>query len=411
MQPRITTDPMPMISNGMQVKTLPGFQAAAAQCHIGTSNPRFMTVVMDISNKCNLRCRMCYFSFDRYFKVEPIYISPPQFQEMAAVLLPNARTLTLSCGNEPLTSPHFIEILKIAHDHRVPHIDFATNGMLLDEEKAEAVIRYGVTEIFLSVDAAQKETYESIRRGAHFDRLLKNIRYLQERKNVLKRRHPRLRFNITLMKTNISQLEELVILAHQLGIEKLDFRHLIVYDGLNIEEESLSNQKELANNYLHRAVARAKELKLSIVEFPGYFRINGRPPDAGPDVHKLRFKHLWDSFRGYPGYFLKNGYYRFKDMVSARVFSSQTQPVYCRLPFSYVLINAGGNVYPCPYCHGEEPYGNISPGSEFTEVWLGKKYQELRQRIMANDPPGMCRKCPTQIGSTENQKVFEAREV
>lgn len=393
------------------------FRKIAARYNLASSNPRFMTVVMDISNKCNLRCRMCYFSFDRYSKVEPIYLLPGQFEKMARALFSNAVALTLSCGNEPLTSPYLVDILKIAAKYRIPHIDFATNGMLLNEKNIEAIIENGVTEISLSVDAARKETYEYIRRGASFDRLIKNIQYLVKRKEALKSRTPRLRFNITLMKTNITELEDLVGLAHKLGVSQLDFRHLIVYDGLDMADESLSNHKQLANFHLRKAVKKAKELGLSIVAFPGYFKTaEDSEAAAGNTIKSFRPKEVLEKLIRNPRSVIKTGYYRLWDLLRAqkmkyffKIVKKRPFP-YCRLPFSYVLINTGGQAFPCPYCHGESPYGNLSTGS-FGDTWFGNSYKNLRQRILENNPPDMCRKCPNFGQGSENRQVFAARDV
>jgi radical SAM protein with 4Fe4S-binding SPASM domain len=400
------------------VNRITDFGKIAARYHLASSNPRFMTIVMDISNKCNLRCRMCYFSFDRYFKVKPVYLLPGQFEKMASVLLPNAAALTLSCGNEPLTSPYFVDILEIASKYRVPHIDFATNGMLLNEEKVEAIIKYGVTEVLLSVDAARKQTYEHIRRGANFDRLIETIKYLVKQKKVLKSQTPRLRFNITLMKTNITQMEELVVLAHELGVSQLDFRHLIVYAGLDMEDESLGKHKQLSNYNLDKAVKKAKELGMAVVAFPGYFKTGEDEVRIHEsNINPFRLRNVLERFKTNPGYVIKTGYYRVWDRLRAQkmkyYFKTLKKPPfpYCRLPFSYVLINTGGFVYPCPYCHGESSYGNLFSASSFKDIWFGDPYKNLRRRILENDPPDMCRKCPNFGPGSENREVFEARVI
>ena len=106
-------------------RNIPEFHKALKRNNIVSPNPRFITTVIDISNKCNLRCRMCYFSHDKYFKAPPVYMTPETFESIAKDLLPKAVTLTLSCGSEPLTSPYFIDILKVASKYNVPHVDFA----------------------------------------------------------------------------------------------------------------------------------------------------------------------------------------------------------------------------------------------------------------------------------------------
>jgi MoaA/NifB/PqqE/SkfB family radical SAM enzyme len=66
---------------------------------------------------------------------------------------------------------------------------------------------------------------------------------------------------------------------------------------------------------------------------------------------------------------------------------------YCRFPFFHVAINAGAQVVPCPFSHGEQPYGVVSDDTPFERIWLGPRFMELRRRILACDPPPMCRRC------------------
>jgi MoaA/NifB/PqqE/SkfB family radical SAM enzyme len=81
---------------------------------------------------------------------------------------------------------------------------------------------------------------------------------------------------------------------------------------------------------------------------------------------------------------------------------------YCLLPFSYSLINSGGQVLPCPHCPGEPPAGVITPESPFSKVWLGESLMKLRKRILDNDPPPMCQKCSTRIMiDPDNYEYFQ----
>ena len=62
-------------------------------------------------------------------------------------------------------------------------------------------------------------------------------------------------------------------------------------------------------------------------------------------------------------------------------------------PFFHVSMNSGGHVLACPFSHGEAPFGTIGPETPFEAIWLGPKFSDLRRRILAGDPPAMCRRC------------------
>lgn len=405
-----STKPSDILDKLSHVDSISDFHEIVSRCSLVSSDPRFMTVVMDISNKCNLRCRMCYFSFDRYFKAKPVYLRPETFRKISGKLLPYARTLTLSCGSEPLTSPFFIEILKEAAKYRVPFVDFATSGTLLTEKYADALIEHGVTDVMFSVDAATKETYEYIRRGASFDRLLRNIKYLSDQKKLLRSSIPRLRFNMTLMKLNIHEIEDLVVLAADLGVTQLDFRHLVVYKGLGTEQESLVHYKDLSDYWLDRARQKAEELGLEIVMCPENFKKNGQEGTSKRQESKAaRLREIFSKVVKNPKHALRIGTFRLLNLLRGE--KGRLTP-YCSLPFHYVLINAGGHILPCPNCHGEAAYGTLTDDVTFNQIWFGQSYQELRGKILNNDPPEMCKICPALgLSRPDEEEFFQPREV
>jgi MoaA/NifB/PqqE/SkfB family radical SAM enzyme len=238
---------------------------------------RDLTTIFDLTNRCNLRCRQCYFSYDEVFYRKPAALTPDEFARIAQELLPRSKTVFLSATTEPLASPHFAEILEIAASHRPIEIKLLTNATLLTEEIADAFVRHGVSDVQVSIDGATAATFEHIRRGARFDRVLRNVAYVTE----AKRRHgataPRLQFNVTLMRSNLDELPGIVDLAVALGVEQIGCRHVVPYDELGMEEESLSREPLRANRGLAAFLARAAGAGVRIVNFPDYFPIDGRP--------------------------------------------------------------------------------------------------------------------------------------
>jgi MoaA/NifB/PqqE/SkfB family radical SAM enzyme len=336
--------------------TLSEFHRILATENLVTSDHRFMDLEIDVSNKCNIRCRMCYFSFDEAFYAKPTFLTPSKFALLADAILPHAKTVMLSLGSEPLTSPHFRAILKLAAQHAVPELGFYTNGLLLDDKVIDSVIEHGVTLVAVSVDGATKQTYEAIRRGADFDTLLRNVRRLVRRRAASGRSHPRVRFGVVLMRQNIEELPDLVTLAWRLGVEELNFFHAVVYEGLDMAAQSLVHHKELSNRCLTRATEKAAELGLKVVHSPNLFdeasRATTRPSTPG----------------------------------------RQMTP-YCLFPFFHVSMDALGRVPACPFAHGEPPYGIVTSETPFEQIWLGAKFADLRRQILTNDPPNICRRC------------------
>jgi len=246
--------------------------------------PRSLTVLFDVSNKCNLRCRFCYFSYDSVFQRPAMYLAPERFERIATTLLPLAHTLYLSAGSESLTHPRFTEILAVAARHCVPTTKLLTNGLLLTPALIDALIEYGLSELHVSLDGATAATYEHMRRGGSFEKLLANLRALRDRKRALRSSLPRLQFNLTLMRCNLPELERFVDLGLELGVERIAARHLMPYEGLEMESELTSADPLQANQRFHALLEHATRSGLDVTSFPDFYAIDGEPWTPPPAV-------------------------------------------------------------------------------------------------------------------------------
>jgi MoaA/NifB/PqqE/SkfB family radical SAM enzyme len=239
--------------------------------------PHSLRVFFDLSNKCNIRCRQCYFSYDSFYFARPVFLKPDVFERVAEQVLPYARTVLLSAGTEPLTSPYFLDILAIVARFAPPEVLFLTNGLLLKPRIADALVEHQLSAVHFSTDGATRETYEAIRRGGNFDTFCRNIAYLAERKRLRQSALPKLVFNLTLMKSNLDELEAFVDLAQQLGVSEIGGRHVAVFEGLGMENESLVHDKQRANERFHAMLEKAARAGIAVTNFPDYFRIDGQP--------------------------------------------------------------------------------------------------------------------------------------
>ncbi|MBL8298674.1 MAG: radical SAM protein [Rhodanobacteraceae bacterium] len=248
---------------------------------LSTLRPESLTILVDIVNKCNLRCIMCHFTFDEVFYQRSQLLSPDTFASIARAIRPYTHKLTLSAAYEPTTSPHFAEILRIAGTHRFPELSFLTNGNLLNAALIEAVLDAGVTEVCVSVHAARAATYAHILRGGSIEKAIGNVEKLIARRRERGSTLPRVQFNIALMRSNLSELVEIVELAARLGVDAVAFRHLIVFEGLSMEQESLSHQdRTQVNRHIRRALLRARELGVTITNAADFFDTDEFPAHA-----------------------------------------------------------------------------------------------------------------------------------
>jgi sulfatase maturation enzyme AslB (radical SAM superfamily) len=108
------------------------------------------------------------------------------FQKIADDIFPKTRLLFLGCGAEPLMAPLFTQYATIVGKSRIPFVGLVTNGQLLKENITVSLIKNRFNEAIVSVDGAERGTYEDIRRGGSFDRLLQNLEVFNNVKREFK---------------------------------------------------------------------------------------------------------------------------------------------------------------------------------------------------------------------------------
>lgn len=124
--------------------------------------PEFKKVYIEISNICNLQCSFCPV-VERDQKV----MSLTDLEKILGQVKPYAERVCYHVMGEPLNHPHFIEAIGIAEKLKIP-IEITTNGTLLNEKTAEALLSSSIVQINFSLQSfvdnfpkANPETYFS----------------------------------------------------------------------------------------------------------------------------------------------------------------------------------------------------------------------------------------------------------
>ena len=145
-------------------------------------NDKLTELQLELSVKCNSNCIMCprnkltrdgkpgFMSFNLAKKIID------EAYDMGA------RLLKPQWFGEPLLSPDFEKIVGYAKNKGM-RIMLITNGSLLDEKKRDFVLK-NCNKIFFSIDSADKDRYEGIRRGLKFDKVVANLEALFKKKNA-----------------------------------------------------------------------------------------------------------------------------------------------------------------------------------------------------------------------------------
>ncbi len=167
--------------NGFYVTgTLTCLKPGVIEKRVNTEFPLVLNI--EPTNDCNLQCCFCpreraaakhgihYMNWDLYRSI--IDQATDQVKKHGKLIM-----LNLHKDGEPLMHPRLPDMIQYAKERDVFHsIHFNTNGLLLGSERAKAVLRAGIDDITISVDAARKETFTRFKGLNVLDKIEANIR-------------------------------------------------------------------------------------------------------------------------------------------------------------------------------------------------------------------------------------------
>lgn len=121
-------------------------------------------ISLGLTSYCNLLCKMCYRNYlpdngKQYMPLGMVDEIVRQCKEL------NIASFWLGSFTEGLLHPDILYIIRKCGEVHALDYWFTTNGTLLTEDIARAMIESGVTKLHVSLDAATPETYKKIRGG------------------------------------------------------------------------------------------------------------------------------------------------------------------------------------------------------------------------------------------------------
>src|SRR5204863_962037 len=147
--------------------------ALAREIHMNAPLPRFVQI--EPVGQCNLRCRMCPIQYrqDGPPHGPPAFLDEGVFRRLVESFGP-IDELQLQGLGEPMMHPRFFDMVAFAAQRGI-RVSTNTNLTLLTPRRAALCVDSGLAALHASLDGATASTYEFIRVGANFGKVIRNL--------------------------------------------------------------------------------------------------------------------------------------------------------------------------------------------------------------------------------------------
>jgi heme b synthase len=223
-------------------------------------------IFWELTKRCNLACAHCRAEAeDVDFSGE---LALDEIEKVIDDITSFVSPILVLTGGEPLYREDVFDIAAYAGKKGL-RVALATNGTLIDEEKARRIKNVKISRVSISIDGKDAESHDNFRGiPGSFDKALNGAR-------LLKGVGVDFQFNITLTKRNIDQVEDIFKLAEIEGAKAVHLFMLVpVGCGVEIAESdmiSAEKYEETLNWFYNRSRETKMEFKATCA--PHYYRI------------------------------------------------------------------------------------------------------------------------------------------
>ena len=315
--------------------------------------------------QCNLRCRMCAIQFRRDGPPHgPLAFMPFDTFTGLIAQFPALRSLHLQGLGEPTMHPRFFEMVAYAASRGI-RVSTNSNLTLWSERRARQCVSSGLAELSVSLDAADPAIFERIRQGAHFGKVLRNLRRVIAARAAAGATLD-VRIVMVLMRENLADLPALVRLAAAEGVFRVFVQHLCH----DFEEHTLPAVYRPMRSFIHDQVLDG--VAPALVE-RAFSAARAAATETGVELRLPR--------------------------VSGTPAPRQTLPR-CDWPWRGSYISYRGEAMPC--CMVGTPdrasFGNMAEQG-VARVWSNTEYRAFREGLTSGRAPMVCRSCSLYRGT------------
>ncbi|MFH1790296.1 MAG: radical SAM protein [bacterium] len=195
---------------------------------------------------CNLRCPFCPVGNG---KISHSLMTLEDHKKIIDLLPKYVKLIRYSYRGDATLNPNCVKMIKYAHDSGFK-TDMSTNGMLVGNY-IDQLVSSGLDRIIFAVDGATQKVQQTYRIGSDINTIKDNIKRLIEARKSSQNRFPKeIIMQTVVSSNNEEQIDEIVKMADELGVDKIKFKTLAVnlggdfLQGREEQESYLPKNKE-----------------------------------------------------------------------------------------------------------------------------------------------------------------------
>jgi radical SAM protein with 4Fe4S-binding SPASM domain len=199
------------------------------------------SVSFEPTTSCNLRCPECPSGLRSFSR--PIgMLEPSFFRKTIDELSKHLFYLTFYFQGEPYLNKNFLEMVTYAKQKKI-YTSTSTNAHYFTDEVAKKTIESGLDRLIISIDGTTQETYQQYRVGGQLSKVIEGAKLIVKWKKELQSTTPFVIFQFLVVKPNEHQIDDLKLLAKDIGVDEVILKTAQVYDYENGNELIPENEQ------------------------------------------------------------------------------------------------------------------------------------------------------------------------
>lgn len=201
-----------------------------------------LSISFEPTTSCNLRCPECPSGL-REFSRPTGMLKKDFFSQTIDDLHKDLLYLIFYFQGEPYLNKDFLDMVKYASSKKI-YTATSTNAHYLTDEAAKKTVESGLDRLIISIDGTTQDVYQQYRVGGNLNKVIEGARNIVKWKKELKSKKPFVFFQFLVVKPNEHQVEEIIKLGKEIGVDEVRFKTAQVYDYENDPNQLIpENQK------------------------------------------------------------------------------------------------------------------------------------------------------------------------